>query len=181
MGAVNQGTARIVIIVAMVVVGAAVLMNGFGNSGTSVVSSSSSSTSSSSSSTAPPSGSATSPTASPTPPPQKPKLVAIMALNGTSVTGLAAAAESKLTDAGYQVGAPASNAPSTGVQKTVVYYRTGTDEAQNQSNATRIANKVFPGAKVEKLGSSYDSTVPSNVTVVVVAGQDFANQIAAGG
>jgi hypothetical protein len=180
MGAVNQGTARIVIIVAMVVVGAAVLMNGFNNSG-SPIASPSPSPSSSSSSTAPPSGSATSPTASPTPPPQKPKSVATMALNGTSVAGLAAAAESKLTDAGYQVGAPAANAPSTGVQKTVVYYRTGTDEEQNKSNATRIANKVFPGAKVEKLGSSYDSTVPSNVTVVVVAGQDFANQIAAGG
>ncbi|MGE5226098.1 MAG: LytR C-terminal domain-containing protein [Planctomycetaceae bacterium] len=176
----NQGTARIVIIVAMVVVGAAVLMNGFGSSGSSVVSSSSS-TSTSSTSTAPPSGSATSPTASPTPPPQKPKLVSIMALNGTSVTGLAAAAESTLTDAGYQVGAPAGNAPSTGVQKTVVYYRTGSDEAQNKSNATRIATKYFSGAKVEKLGSEFDSLVPSNVTVVVVAGQDFANVIAAGG
>jgi hypothetical protein len=180
MGAVNQGTARIVIIVAMVVLGAAVLMNGFGSSGTTAATSSSSSTSTSSS-TPPTSGSTSSPPASPTPPPQKPATVSVMAFNGTAVPGLAAAAEDRMTSAGYKAPAPAANAPSTGVQKTVVYYRTGTDEAQNKSNATHIAKKLFPGAKVEKLGSAFDSLVPSEVTVVVVAGQDFANVIAAGG
>jgi hypothetical protein len=178
MGAVNQGTARIVIIVVMVVVGAAVLMNGFGSSDTSATSSSSTSTSSSS--TPPTSGSSSSPASSPTPPPKK-SGVSIMALNGTTVPGLAAAAEDRLTSAGYKAPVAAENAPSTGVQKTVVYYRTGADEAQNKSDATYISKKFFKGSKVEKLGSSFDTIVPPNVTVVVVAGQDFANVIAAGG
>jgi hypothetical protein len=107
-----------------------------------------------------------------------------MALNGTTVPGLAAAAEDKLTSAGYKAPAPAANAPSTGVQKTVVYYRTSTDEtqnAQNKADATHISKKYFKGSKVEKLGSAFDTIVPPDVTVVVVAGQDFANAIAAGG
>src|SRR5204863_4085017 len=131
--AVNLGTARIVVIVALVVAGAAVLANGFPESGGSVAGPSGG---------ASPSGSASSPAASPTtqPPPAGPSPqttgVTFMALNGTTVTGAGAAAQSLLERHGDTSVQDAVDAPSQGVAKTTVYYRGGADGRQNKANAT---------------------------------------------
>jgi hypothetical protein len=175
---VNQGTARIVIIVALVVVGAAVLANGFdtASTGTTVASSPTPSSGPSAEPTDSPSSSASE---SPAPKPQKTG-VAIMALNGTTVPGLGAAAQELLKADGYVAPVDAADAPNQNAAKTVVYYRTGTDEAQNQADARFIAKKYFGRAKVQPLASTYDELVPPSVTVVIVTGQDFADAVAAG-
>jgi hypothetical protein len=174
MRAVNLGTARIVIIVALVVAGAAVLANGFPESGGSVAGPSGG---------ASPSGSASSPTTSPTtqPPPTGPSPettgVTFMALNGTSVTGAGAAAQQLLEKHGYTSVQSAVDAPSQGVTKTTVYYRGGQGGAQNKSNATYVAATYFDGASVKKLDPSLESAVPPSATIAVVVGDDFAQSL----
>jgi hypothetical protein len=176
---VNQGTARVVIIVAMVVVGAAVLVNGFSSSGTP------SATGPSVSSSAGPTGptGSTSPTSQPTatqtPKPQKTGLT-VLALNGTNVTGAASAAQDALLADGYTEVVPPADAPSKGVKKTTVYYREGKDPAQSLSDATYLADTYFPGAKVAKYDTTYDDIVPPTVQIVVVVGEDYASQLVGG-
>jgi hypothetical protein len=174
MRAVNLGTARIVIIVALVVAGAAVLANGFPESGGSVAGPSGG---------ASPSGSASSPTTSPTtqPPPTGPSPettgVTFMALNGTTVTGAGAAAQQLLEKHGYTSVQAAVDAPSQGVTTTTVYYRGGQGGAQNKSNATYVAATYFDGASVKKLDPSLESAVPPSATIAVVVGDDFAQSL----
>ena len=171
MRAVNLGTARIVVIVALVVAGAVVLANGFPESGGSVAGPSGG---------ASPSGSASSPTSSPTtqPPPPGPSPqttgVSFTALNGTSVTGAGAAAQALLVKHGYTSVQDATNAPSTGVTKTTVYYVGG---AQNRSNAAYVATTYFKNAAVKKLDVSLQSLVPATASIVVVVGQDYAQSL----
>jgi LytR cell envelope-related transcriptional attenuator len=174
MRAVNLGTARIVIIVALVVAGAAVLANGFPESGGSVAGPSGA---------ASPSGSASSPASSPTtqPSPTGPSPettgVTFMALNGTTVTGAGAAAQQLLTKHGYTSVQDAADAPSQGVAKTTVYYRAGSDAGQNKANAAYVATTYFNGASVKKLDPSLESLVPPSATIVVVVGDDFAQTL----
>jgi hypothetical protein len=172
---VNLGTARIVVIVALVVAGAVVLANGFSDSGEAAgpaASSTPSQTTSPSSTTTP-----TQTPASPTPEPQAPKDVTFMALNGTEVTGAGAAAEQLLTQDGYVSAQTAADAPSKGVTTTTIYYRGGQDAAQNQSDATQIADTYFNKADVKKLDTSLEGVVPSTAMIVVVVGQDYADSL----
>jgi hypothetical protein len=172
---VNLGTARIVVIVALVVAGAVVLANGFPDSGATVTAPSGTQS--------PPGSSSPSTTTSPsqqptsTPSPQAPKDVSFMALNGTEVPGAAAAAESLLTQDGYQSAAIAADAPSKGVATTTIYYRGGQDAAQNKSDATYIADTYFSGADVKKLDTSLQDVVPATASIVVLVGQDYADSL----
>jgi len=172
---VNLGTARIVLIVALVVAGAVVLANGFPDSGEAAAPAGSPTPSQ----TISPSSTTTSsqPPPSPTPEPQAPKDVTFMALNGTEVTGAGAAAEQLLTQDGYVSAATAADAPSKGVATTTVYYRGGQDAEQNKSDATEVATTYFDGADVKKLDTSLEGVVPSTAMIVVVVGQDYADSL----
>src|SRR6266705_2983673 len=153
MPAVNLGTARIVVIVALVVAGAAVLANGFPESGGNAAGSSGGPS---------PSGSPSSPPSSPTtqPPPPGPSPqttgVSFTALNGTDVFGAGAAAQALLVKHSYNSVQDATNAPSTGVAKTTIYYRGGQGGAQNKSDASYVAQTYFNGAAVKKLDPSLE-------------------------
>lgn len=171
----NLGTGRIVVIVALLVVGATVLANGFADGGSALQPGGGPSGSAAASET--PSGSpsgTTSPTATSTPAPQDPSEVLIQVFNGTNVTGLGATAETFLEGKGYTVNAGALDAPSKPVAKTIVYFRGGPDAAQNESNATRMAKKYFKGAKVQELDPEIDDLVEKTTQVVVVVGDDYA-------
>jgi hypothetical protein len=179
MAPVNLGTGRIVVIVALLVVGAAVLANGFadgssglqpggGPSGSAVA-------------TETPTGTTTgtsSPTAAQTPAPQDPSEVLIQVFNGTTVTGLGGTAQMFLEGKGYTANGDAQDAPSKPVPKTIVYYRGGASAAQNESNATHMAKKYFKGAKVQELDPEFDTLVGKRTQVVVVVGDDYAATIA---
>jgi hypothetical protein len=173
---VNLGTARIVVIVALVVAGAVVLANGFPDTGQAAAPTGSVTPSQSVSP-----GASSSPTETPTqtPSPQAPKDVTFMSLNGTEVTGAGAAAQTLLTQDGY-VAADTSpaDAPSKGVQTTTIYYRGGQDAAQNKSDATDIASTYFQGADVKKLDTSLQDVVPATAMIVVLVGQDYADSLA---
>ena len=171
----NLSTGRILIIVALVVAGLAVLANGFVDTG-SVGASSGTPAPSTSGSAAPSSTEPSSPTA--TPPPQT-QGVLIMALNGTDVTGAGAAAQDLLVSDGYKAPQPAGDAPVSGVKKTTVYYRDDENAAQNQADATYIADTYFDGAPVKKLDPSFSDVVPDSVMVVVVVGDDYASTLTA--
>jgi hypothetical protein len=175
MAPVNLGTGRIVVIVALLVVGAAVLANGFADGGSALQPGGGPSGSAAASETpsGSPSGSA-SPTAAQTPAPQDPSEVLTQVFNGTNVTGLGATAQALLEGKGYTINAEAQDAPAKPVPKTIVYYRGGADAAQNESNATRMAKKYFKGAKVEELDPTIDDLVAPKTQVVVVVGDDYA-------
>ena len=178
MGAVNLGTGRIIVIVALLVVGAAVLANGFADGGTALQPDGgpSGSVVATGSPTGSPTGS-TSPTAAQTPAPQVDGVL-IQVFNGTNVTGLGATAQDFLQSKGYTINAPALDAPSKPVPQTIVYYRGGPDAAQNESNAAFMAKKYFDGAKVQELDPAIDDLVKKTTQVVVVTGDDYAATLA---
>lgn len=173
----NLSTGRVLVIVALIVVGLAVLANGFSDSGTTAATLTPTPSVTGGGHTSSPTSSPTSTAPSPTPPPQT-KGVLFMAMNGTNVTGAGAAAQTKLTDAGYVPAADAIDAPTGGVKKTIVYYRDDQDAAQNQSNANYVADKIFKNAVVKPLDPNLDG-VPKSATIVVVVGQDYAEQLVA--
>ena len=172
----NLSTGRILIIVALVVAGLAVLANGFVDTGETVATPSGSSTPHSSVSTPPSTTGSPSATATPSPQTQG---VLVMALNGTDTTGAGAAAQDLLVSDGYRAPQPAGDAPVQGVKKTTVYYRDDDSAAQNAADATYIADTYFDGAPVKKLDPSFSNVVPPSVTVVVVVGADYASTLTA--
>ncbi len=173
----NLSTGRILIIVALVVAGLAVLANGFLDDGATVAAPSGSVSPSGTESTTPPATDTTSPPATPAP---QTKGVIIIALNGTDVVGAGAAAQALLVSDGYKEAQPAADAPgSSGVKKTTVYYRDDESAAQNQADATYIADSYFDGAPVKKLDPGFADVVPDSVTVVVVVGDDYASKLTA--
>lgn len=169
-----MGTARIAIVLALVVGGIAVLANGFGDSFAA----------------APPVGGASStggssPTssASPTKPPREtpsPQVqgVKIAVFNGTNETGLAGQVQQLLEGDGYVAAQDAADAPNKPVAKTVVYFRGGTDAAQNRSDAKRVASKYFNEARVVLLGSEQAGSIAQDTQVVIIVGVDYANAVA---
>lgn len=177
----NLGTARILIVVALVAAGAVVLMNGFDDE-----SGPSAAESPSTSATSPGPGTTDSPsvTTSPSEPPSNTPApnrenVLFQVLNGTNVTGLAGEAQQMLEGEGNLVAAEAINAPSPGVEVTTVYYRSGEVAAQNKADATYISETFFPGSKVEKLDPTLVETVVDSATVVIVVGDDYAQSVVA--
>ena len=173
----NLSTGRVLVIVALIVGGLAILANGFTDSGSSAATTSPTPTTGghSSTSTPPATTSPSSPTATPAP---QTKGVLFMAMNGTDVPGAGAAAQTVLTDAGYTAPKDAIDAPTSGIKKTIVYYRDDQDAAQNQANAAYVAQKFFKGAIVKPLDTSLTG-VPPSATIVVVVGEDYAQQLVA--
>jgi len=173
---VNLSTGLVLVIVALVVVGLAVLANGFSDSGTTgaALTPTPSGGGHTTSTTPPP----TSAPPSPTPAPQT-KGVLFMAMNGTDVPGAGAAAQTKLSNAGYTVATPAIDAPTSGIKKTIVYYRNDDNAPQNLSNANYVAQHYFKHADVKPLDPSMQG-VPKSATLVVVVGEDYAQQLVGG-
>jgi LytR cell envelope-related transcriptional attenuator len=177
MGRVNIGTARIIIVLALVVGGVAVLANGFGGAATvaapgggGVPSTGSVSPSASSSPTKPPKE---------TPSPQV-QGVLIAVFNGTNETGLAGQVQQTLEADGYVAAQDPADAPSKPVAKTIVYFRGGANAAQNRSDANHIADTYFGGARVALLGSDQTSavTIDKSAQVVIIVGVDYADLVA---
>jgi hypothetical protein len=183
MGAVNLGTWRIAIIVALIVVGVAVLANGF-DADTAAIA-----TPSPSVSAQPDDGDGTdgdtetgapSPTEEPeeTPAPNE-SGVQVKVFNGTSVTGLAGIVQEELIAGGHEAPEDPANAPAVPVAKTTVYYRGGPDADQNQADATFIAATFIEPIlgkmpKVDELSSVFDDVVGGSITVVVLLGDDYS-------
>ena len=177
MARVNLGTGRIVVIVALVVAGLAILANGFSDGASVAAPGGGTVVSPSGSPSATPSTGATpTETTSPLPDPQPPAKVTVAVFNGTAAPGLAAQGDQTLTDAGYISGQAPADSPKP-VAKTTIYYRTGPDAAQNQANAQDVADTFFKGAKVAELGADFDVMVNNSVQVVVVLGEDYANKV----
>ncbi len=173
----NLSTGRILIIVALIVAGLAVLANGFLDSDATLAAPGVST--SPSASVAPSTSQTSSVAPTPTPAPQT-EGVEIMALNGTDVAGAGAAAQSLLVAHGYKAPQDAADVPgSAGVDKTIVYYRDDENAAQNKADATYIADTYFDGAPVKKLDPELQSVVPDSVSVVVVVGVDYASTLTA--
>jgi LytR cell envelope-related transcriptional attenuator len=174
MSPVNFGSARILVIVALVVAGVGILADGFGHGVTTVGATGGTVASTSSSPGSRPSGS-TSPTVTAPVTPQAPKDTKIAVFNGTGALGLAAQAQTVLTNAGYAAGQQPANSPvQGGAAKTVVYFRGGANAAQNKADAAAIAATYFKGAPVQVLGPDFSSLVAPAIAVTIVLGQDYA-------
>jgi hypothetical protein len=167
---VNLSPARLAVIVALVVGGVAVLANGFEGSPDAAAAASSPSPTVSVS----PLPTTSSPT---TPPSETPKPetdgVTFMVFNGTSTTGLGATVQQDLEAEGYVSTEVAGNALTSPVGKTTVYFRGGPDAAQNEANATNMAQEFLGGAAVKLLGVDYESAVPDDTQLVVIVGSDY--------
>ena len=174
----NLGTARIVIVVALIAVGAVVLSQGFaaerGRDAHADV--------------APPSDEPTdepTDTGSPTPTDEPTEDAApntsgvlFMTLNGTDVPGSRAAAGRSSYDDGYEQAGDADNARE-GRGNDDVYYRGGADADAESSGRPVRGRRVLRGARSTKLGRLYQDVVPASATIVIVVGQDYADAQAA--
>jgi hypothetical protein len=176
---VDRGVARIVIIVVLAVVGGLVLAYGFDDGD--VVAAGGAPTTSPTDPVSPTQGQTTSSQPPAGPEPQPPEDVVVMALNATSVTGLAAEASDVMEGAGYDIGAEPADAPTQGAQATLVLFREGDGRAQNKADAKALSRELFPGSDLLPMQPDYDDVVPPEVMVVVVTGEDFADEVAAEG
>ncbi|MEA2520978.1 MAG: hypothetical protein QOI81_624 [Actinomycetota bacterium] len=164
----NLGTARIVIVVALVVVGVAVL-NAFGQ-GTNAAFTPLDGVSPA------PSGS-TSPTVSPShspkplPSPQTTG-VHVSVFSGVTVIGCAKKVNTMLVADGYVAADPPSDATHKPIAKTVVYYRQD-PQGRNRSNATYMASHYFNDARVAKLSATFPGVVSPLAKAVVLIGTDY--------
>jgi hypothetical protein len=175
---VNLSTGRVLVIVALIVVGLAVLANGFADEGTAAASTTLSPSAGGGGGASPTDSVSPTETEPPTStPPPNTKGVLFMALNGTTVTGAGAAAQDLLTNGGYTKVADAVDAPTQDIKKTTIYYRPD-QNGQNQADATYVQQKYFKGAAVKKLNPDVQNAgVPDSAAIVVVVGADWATKI----
>jgi hypothetical protein len=166
---VNLGTARIVIILALIVGGVVVLANGFG-SATRVTPGIPGSGGGSGASSSPSRHPPHKPNPAPSPQVQG---VRVAVFNGTFAPGLATQVLQKLTGDGYAQAQAPADAPSKVVAKTVVYYLGGSSGTQNRVDAKYIARKYFSGARVAVLGANLTGLVSKNAQVAIVIGSDY--------
>lgn len=171
----NIGTARIVIVLALVVGGIAVLANGFGGAAAVTPPGEGGPSSTSSSS---PSGSPTQTTAPHETPSPQVQGVLIAVFNGTNETGLAGQVQQTLTADGYVAAQDPADAPSKPVDKTIVYFRGGANASQNRSDAKYVADTYFGGAHVALLGADQASSIDKSAQVVIIVGVDYADLVA---
>lgn len=167
----NLSPARLAVIVALVVGGVAVLLNGFELS-TDTAAAGGSPSPSVTVSPLPTTPASPTDVATDTPAPETDG-VTIMVFNGTSQTGLAGIVQQDLQDQGYDAPTDAANALSSTIPRTTVYFRVGADEAQNEANATYMAEEFLDGAVVKPLGEDYDTQVDKDIELVVVVGNDY--------
>jgi hypothetical protein len=173
---VNSGTWRIVIIVALVVTGVAVLANGFADQGAAVAQTAPSGLPTSTGSAAP--TQTDTPTDEPTPtetPEPETRGVLIKVFNGTDATGLAGEVQVLLEGDGYVAPEDAADAPIKGVKRTIVDYRGGDNEEQGRANAQYVSKTYFNNdARVEVLSAAYEDEVTNPVQLAIVVGEDYA-------
>ncbi|MGZ8629409.1 MAG: LytR C-terminal domain-containing protein [Actinomycetota bacterium] len=179
----NLSPARLAVLVALVVIGLAVMLNGFGDGGDVIAGGTSQTTSPTDSGTTTPTDSA-SPTASGTPTVElQPQVedVVIQVLNGTTVTGLGAEVEQFLVGKGYVAGLPAGDADNKPVGTTTVYFRTGDDAEQNEVDAEHLAQRFLKSveADVRPLNATLSPDVAPKTQLVVIVGTDYADAQAA--
>jgi hypothetical protein len=175
---VDRGVARIIIILVLAVFGGLVLAYGFDDAEVVAAGGSPSPTPGT---VTPTPGETSSSQAPAGPEPQDPADVVVMALNATTVTGLAAEASDMMEGAGYAIGADPADAPTQGAVTTSILYRAGDDKAQNKADAKVLSKDLFPGSQWGLLSPDYDDVVPADVMIVVVTGEDFATEVAAEG
>lgn len=173
----NSGTWRIVIIVALVVSGVAVLANGFVDQGAAVAQTASVPAAPTATGTEGPTQTDTptdEPTAAETPEPET-RGVLIKVFNGTDATGLAGEVQVLLEGDGYVAPEDAADAPIKGVKRTIVYYRAGDNEEQGRANAQYVSKTYFNNkARVEVLSAAYEDEVTNPVQLAIVVGEDYA-------
>jgi len=179
MARVNLSPARLAVLVALVVGGLAVMINGFGDDSAVLAGGASVSPQVTASETPGPSGTA-SPTASESVAPAlQPQVdgVMIQVLNGTSEVGLAAQVEEFLVAKGYVAALPAADAAQKPVETTIVYFRGGEDAAQNEVDAEHLAKRYIKGveADVKPLSDALGSDVAPKTQLVVLLGNDYAD------
>jgi hypothetical protein len=164
---VNLGAVRLVIVVALIALGVAVLSNGFASPGAAVDGSPSPSP------PAEPTGATgTSPSPPATPAPEAPRQITFGVFNGTERDGLAADAARFLQDLGYKLSVPAADAPQTGVAKTIVYFRGGDAKAQNKANAAAIV-QALGVERLKELSDEQAGLVTDETEIVIVLGADY--------
>ena len=168
----NLSPARLAIIVALVVGGVAVLMNGFDDS-TGAATADTTPTSPVAPTSSAPTTSAPTDEPTETPKPQTDD-VTVMVFNGTSTTGLGGTVQQNLEAEGYVSPEDAADALTKPVGKTLVYFRGGPDSAQNESNAAFLAEEFLGGAVVKVLGEEYETEVPDDTQLVVIVGEDYS-------
>ena len=162
----NPGVARLAIVVALVLAGVAVLVNGFSDEGTSAAPSPSSSPS--------PTGSP-SPSSSPDGEVVGQKNAFVQVFNGTNAAGFAATFLEQLANDGYlQAGEPA-DAPEKPVLDSIVYYKADETLEQNRADAKLLARDyLLETTPVERLPDDLADTVDPAADVVVILGEDVA-------
>ncbi len=176
----NLGTARIVIILALVAGGIAVLANGFGSAAVVTPPTGSGGDGS-------PSPSDASPSSSPTQPPKEtpsPQIegVLIAVFNGTNEAGLAAEVQQLLEADGYVAAQDPGDADSKPVPRTIIYFRGGANAPQNRSNARYIADTYFEGARVAVLDPELAVDIADEAQAIIIVGVDYVDgQGTAGG
>ena len=174
---VNLSPARLAVLVALVVGGIGIMLNGFGDEGTAIADGANDAAPTVSESPAPTDGA--SPTQTESPPPElEPQVdgVVIQVLNGTNETGLAAEADQFLTSKGYEQGLVPGDIATKPVAGTTVYFRTGDDAAQNEADAENLATRFLKGveATVRPLNDALGSDVAPRTQLVIVLGEDYA-------
>lgn len=173
MSAMNLGSWRIVILAALVASGAAILSNG--SSGEAGVDASPSPGATGATG---PTGSTPTESVTPTPPPPEGRVdgVTFAVFNGTEQIGLAGEVTILLEDAGYKIAQDADDAPTSGVPRTLVYFRGGQNAAQNRADAKLLADTHLPSARVARLNPDFSDLVPAETELVIVLGQDQVDQ-----
>lgn len=173
----NLSPARVAVLVALVVAGVAVMLNGF-DDGESAIAAGTDVASPTGSDVVEPTES-TSPSVSQSPEPElEPQVegVSIQVLNGTEATGLAAEADAFLIGKGYDQGLTPGDLATKPVAGTTVYFRTGPDAEQSRVDAENLAARYLKGvdAKVAPLNDALDAEVAPKTQLVVVLGDDYA-------
>jgi hypothetical protein len=176
---VNLSPARLAVLVALVVGGIAVMMNGFGDGSSVSADGGSSAVSPTDSANPEPTGSPSASASESAAPELEPQVdgVMIQVLNGTTEIGLAAEVEDFLVGKGYVAALPAADAAQKPVEVTIVYFRTGDEADQNEVDAEHLATRFLKGveAEVKPLSAALDSDVAPKTQLVVLLGNDYAD------
>jgi hypothetical protein len=168
---VNSGWVRIVIIAAAVVTGALVIANGF-DSTIGAVGGEEQPTTTAPTQTPSRSPSPRETTRSPAPPRDCVRETQVAVYNATEVTGLAAAAAERITQAGYIVDDEHVLNAESETATSEVLFRTQADRADAECLAARLLQGL--DAIVGPLEEN--TNIPAQVRVAVIVGSDYAAQ-----
>lgn len=167
----NPGVTRLAIVLALVVGGIVVLIQGFDETAAAPTTS--------------PEPTSPSPSDSPSPSPQdgdggeivgQKDGVLVQVLNGTFTPGLAGDFQLTLEQDDYLRGGEPADAPEKPIVDTIVYFRNDDHAAQNEADAKLLAEDYLSvDVPVERLPREYQSEDVTNpaADVIVVLGEDF--------